>query len=98
MLQMLSMKLFFIWAPQKCLACRFNFQSPKQKSFQMKPLIADRSNKTLHAANGNVLINLFKRYIKSCNGEFSHHSAEKPNRFTSMCVLHLILTHVQLFL
>ena len=96
MLQMFSIKLFFIWAPQKCLAYRFNFQWSKQKSFQMKQLIADRSNKTLNAANGNMLINLFKRYIKICNGEFSHHFTEKPSRF--MCVLHLILTHVLLFL
>jgi len=72
------------------------FQWSKQKSFQMKLLIADRSNKTLNAANGNMLINLFKRYIKSFNGEFSHNSTEKPNRF--MCALHLILTHVLLFL
>lgn len=93
---MFSIKLFFIWAPQKYLACRFNFQWSNQKRFQMKLLIADRSYKTLNAANGNMLINLFKRYIKGCNGEFSHHSAEKPNRF--MCVLHLVLTHVQLFL
>jgi len=67
---MFSIKLFFIWAPQKCLACRFNFQWSKQKRFQMKLLIADRFYKTLNAADGNILINWSRDILKVVMGNF----------------------------
>ena len=59
------------------------FNGPSRNFFQMKLLISDRPNKALSAFNGNTLVYLFKRYIRSCNGEFHIILQGNP---TDLCV------------
>jgi hypothetical protein len=84
MLQMISIKAFFIWSPQKCLACRVDFQRSEWKSFQIKTaLIVDRSNKTLNVASGGMLIIFSRDMLNDVLGSFHIILLRNP---TDICV------------